>query len=250
MRDKWEQKTSSMIEQKRTKQRWKDQAKKIICPLTLGIEKIHACLNHCILWSTAWSVCPQSQGMLSYSFCMWITRQMERFDTLRMADSENNLILHIRRTSLMIQEISCLDLAWMEWWTPHSTWPVIICILNLPPWLCYKRKYVLLTTLVSGPKQAGNDIDVFLEPLMEDMQKHWEYGVTITTRNLLIYDVLRKCHRLHLSVMLTIFSPWISKLDTRPILLWHFLRFITNGPIILWCFFTFVTDQLTLCDVL
>jgi hypothetical protein len=23
-------------------------AKKIICPLTLGVEKIHACLNHCI----------------------------------------------------------------------------------------------------------------------------------------------------------------------------------------------------------
>jgi hypothetical protein len=26
------------------------QAKKIICLLTLGIEKIHACLNHCILY--------------------------------------------------------------------------------------------------------------------------------------------------------------------------------------------------------
>ena len=26
------------------------QAKNIICPFTLGIEKIHACLNHCILY--------------------------------------------------------------------------------------------------------------------------------------------------------------------------------------------------------
>jgi hypothetical protein len=26
------------------------QAKKIICPMTLGIEKIHACPNHCILY--------------------------------------------------------------------------------------------------------------------------------------------------------------------------------------------------------
>jgi hypothetical protein len=25
-------------------------AKKIICPLTLGVEKIHTCLNHCILY--------------------------------------------------------------------------------------------------------------------------------------------------------------------------------------------------------
>jgi hypothetical protein len=36
-----------------------------------------------------------------------------------------------------------------------------------------------LTTLISGPKQAGVDIDVFLEPLMEDMQKFWEYGVNV-----------------------------------------------------------------------
>jgi hypothetical protein len=36
-----------------------------------------------------------------------------------------------------------------------------------------------LTILVSDPKQAGNDIDVFLEPLMEDMKKLWEYGVTM-----------------------------------------------------------------------
>jgi hypothetical protein len=37
--------------------------------------------------------------------------------------------------------------------------------------LCHKRKYLLLTTLISGPKQAAIDIDVFLGPLMEDMQK-------------------------------------------------------------------------------
>jgi hypothetical protein len=62
---------------------------------------------------------------------------------------------------------------------PHSTWPVIMCIFNLPPWLCHKRKYLLLTTLISGPKQDGIDIDVFLEPLMEEMQKLWELGVNV-----------------------------------------------------------------------
>jgi hypothetical protein len=62
---------------------------------------------------------------------------------------------------------------------PHSTWPVIMCIYNLPPWLCHKRKYLLLTTLISGPKQTGVDIDVFLEPLMEDMQKLWKHGVNV-----------------------------------------------------------------------
>jgi hypothetical protein len=36
-----------------------------------------------------------------------------------------------------------------------------------------------LTTLITCPKQAGIDIDVFLEPLMEDMQKLWEHGVNV-----------------------------------------------------------------------
>jgi hypothetical protein len=54
-----------------------------------------------------------------------------------------------------------------------------MCIFNLPPWLCHKQKYLLLTILISGPKQAGIDIDVFLEPLMEEMQKIWEHGVNV-----------------------------------------------------------------------
>jgi len=31
--------------------------------------------------------------------------------------------------------------------------------------------------LISGPKQPGNDIDMFMEPLMEDMKLLWEDGV-------------------------------------------------------------------------
>jgi len=50
----------------------------------------------------------------------------------------------------------------------HSTWPVIQTVYNLPPYLCLKRRYLLLTMLISSPKQPGNDIDVFLEPLMEE----------------------------------------------------------------------------------
>jgi hypothetical protein len=60
-------------------------------------------------------------------------------------------------------------------------------IYNLPPWLCHKGKYLLLTTVISGPKQAGIDIDVFLEPLMEDMRKLWEHGVNV-------WDEYRKEH--------------------------------------------------------
>ena len=44
--------------------------------------------------------------------------------------------------------------------------------------------YLLLTMLISGPKQPGNDIDVFLEPFMEDMKKVWEEGVNMMDASL------------------------------------------------------------------
>ena len=61
----------------------------------------------------------------------------------------------------------------------HSTWPVILMIYNLPPWLCMKRKYMMLTMLISGPKQPGNDIDVYLRPFIDDMKVLWHIGVEV-----------------------------------------------------------------------
>ncbi|KAI5350142.1 hypothetical protein L3X38_003033 [Prunus dulcis] len=52
----------------------------------------------------------------------------------------------------------------------YSCWPVILVTYNLPPWLCMKRKFMMLTLLISGPKQPRNDIDVYLEPLIDDLK--------------------------------------------------------------------------------
>ena len=59
----------------------------------------------------------------------------------------------------------------------HSTWPVFIANYNLPPWLCFKRKYIMLCLLIQGPRQPGNDIDVFLEPVIDDLEILWKEGV-------------------------------------------------------------------------
>nr|ABB47286.2 transposon protein, putative, CACTA, En/Spm sub-class [Oryza sativa Japonica Group] len=59
----------------------------------------------------------------------------------------------------------------------HSTWPVLLTMYNLPTWLCQKRKYVLLCILIQGPRQPGIDINVFLEPLLEDMADLWKEGL-------------------------------------------------------------------------
>ena len=47
---------------------------------------------------------------------------------------------------------------------------------NIPTWLCQKRKYLLLTILISDPKQPGIDIDVFLDPLMQEMERLRRHG--------------------------------------------------------------------------
>nr|ABF99295.1 transposon protein, putative, CACTA, En/Spm sub-class [Oryza sativa Japonica Group] len=59
----------------------------------------------------------------------------------------------------------------------HSTWPVLIANYNLPLWLCFKRKYIMLCLLIQGPRQPGNDIDVFLELVIDDLEILWKEGV-------------------------------------------------------------------------
>ncbi|XP_031127589.1 uncharacterized protein LOC116029686 [Ipomoea triloba] len=61
----------------------------------------------------------------------------------------------------------------------HNTWPVLLVAYNLPPWLCMNRKYIMLSLLISGPKQPGNNIDVYLAPLVEDLKMLWNEGVTV-----------------------------------------------------------------------
>jgi hypothetical protein len=41
-----------------------------------------------------------------------------------------------------------------------------------------ETRYILLTILISRPTQPVVDIDVFFEPLMEDMKILWETSVS------------------------------------------------------------------------
>ena len=59
---------------------------------------------------------------------------------------------------------------------PHSTWPVVISVYNLPPWMCMKQPYFFLSLLIPGPTAPGNDIDVYLKPLIDELKELWEVG--------------------------------------------------------------------------
>jgi hypothetical protein len=55
----------------------------------------------------------------------------------------------------------------------YSTWLIVLMILNLPPWLFNKQKYIMLPGLIPMPQQPENDIDTYLRPLVEDLKLLW-----------------------------------------------------------------------------
>ncbi|XP_062075803.1 uncharacterized protein LOC133779922 [Humulus lupulus] len=59
----------------------------------------------------------------------------------------------------------------------HSTWPVILIPYNLPPWMCMKQPNFIMSLLIPGPDAPGNNIDVYLKPLIEELKELWEVGV-------------------------------------------------------------------------
>ncbi|GJR59047.1 hypothetical protein Tco_1501209 [Tanacetum coccineum] len=55
----------------------------------------------------------------------------------------------------------------------YSMWPVILTTYNTPPWICMKETSFMLTMLIPGPKSPAKDIDVFLQPLIKELQTLW-----------------------------------------------------------------------------
>ena len=81
--------------------------------------------------------------------------------------------------------------------TSHSTWPVLLIPYNLPPWICMKRQSFILSSIIPGEKAPGNDIDVYLKPLIKELQSLWK-GVDA-------YDAFSKEHfKLKASLLWTI----------------------------------------------
>lgn len=56
------------------------------------------------------------------------------------------------------------------------TWPVILMLYNMPPWMCMKQPYTILSLLIPRKYYPGNDIYVYLEPLIDELKQLWEVG--------------------------------------------------------------------------
>jgi len=210
------------------------EAKKILCPVGLEYEKIHACRNDCILYKNEFAElrnCPTC-GVSRYKVndgtrcsddatsnnhptkVCWYLPIIPRFKRLfGSANDSKNLTWHadgrikdgLLRHPADSPQWKTIDRLYPEFGedprnlrlglasdgmnpfgnlsTSHSSWLVLLMIYNLPPWLCMKRKYIMLSMIIVGLRQPGNDIDVYLTHLIEDMRKLLVDGVDVYDGN-------------------------------------------------------------------
>ncbi|KAF3643640.1 putative peroxidase 4-like [Capsicum annuum] len=55
----------------------------------------------------------------------------------------------------------------------YSIWLVVLATYNFPPWDCMKSPYFMMTLLIPSPKCPDNDIDVYLQPMIDELNELW-----------------------------------------------------------------------------
>ncbi|WMV51044.1 hypothetical protein MTR67_044429 [Solanum verrucosum] len=69
--------------------------------------------------------------------------------------------------------------------SPHSCWPVFLTPYNLPPEMCMTSPYIFLSCVIPGPRNPTSLIDIYLQPLIDELKQLWFEGV-------LTYDISTK----------------------------------------------------------
>ncbi|XP_019417184.1 PREDICTED: uncharacterized protein LOC109328254 [Lupinus angustifolius] len=59
----------------------------------------------------------------------------------------------------------------------YSVWLVFLTPYNLPPWMCMKHTSFILSMTILGKHTPGNNIDVYLRSLVEELKELWNDGV-------------------------------------------------------------------------
>ena len=59
----------------------------------------------------------------------------------------------------------------------YSLWSVFLTPYNLPPEMCMGKELLFMSILIHGPKHPKRSVDVFLQPLIEELKELWSTGV-------------------------------------------------------------------------
>ena len=68
----------------------------------------------------------------------------------------------------------------------YSCWPVFVIPMNLPPGVCMRSENMFVSMIIPGPKYPGKNMNVYLEPLVDDLVRGWE------GRGIRTYDASKK----------------------------------------------------------
>ncbi|XP_078165513.1 uncharacterized protein LOC144560210 [Carex rostrata] len=177
------------------------QAKKLICPMGLKVEKIHACPNDCVLYRgeyEAMHVCPKC-GVSRYRRKNQDTNDGNDEGNKGRAPAKSVWYFPIipRFKRLFANPKDAKLLRWHE--DERKRDGKLRHPADSPQWrnidrdftgfggesrnlrlgLHRRNEYIMMSLLIQGPRQLGNDIDVYLAPLIEDLQKLWRDGVRV-----------------------------------------------------------------------
>jgi hypothetical protein len=61
--------------------------------------------------------------------------------------------------------------------TSINIWLVMLAPYNLPTWMCMKQTSFILSLVIPGLSSPSMDINVYLQPLIDELLELWNVGV-------------------------------------------------------------------------
>ncbi|OAO89364.1 hypothetical protein AXX17_ATUG01290 [Arabidopsis thaliana] len=161
-----------------------------------GYENIHACKNNCILYRKEFEKldsCPRCKVLRwemdkhSNEIKVGIPAKGTEDGTMRhpvdsiswaqVNDKCPDFAAEPRNLRLGISTDGMNPFSMQN--TNHSTWPVLLVNYNTAPTMCMKAENIMLSLLIPGPTTPGNNIDVYLAPLIDDLKDLWAEGIEV-----------------------------------------------------------------------
>lgn len=169
----WGEENESLEECKRCKiSKWKDKKKKQPAkilryfPLKPRLQRLFMCSK--TAESMRWHVLEGNQdGLMRHPRD---SKAWKTFDLLHPNFSEDPRNVRLGLASDGFNPFGAMS-------TNYSIWPVVLIPYNRPPWECMKKTSTILSMIIPGKLMPGNNIDVYLQPLIKELNELWHDGV-------------------------------------------------------------------------
>ncbi|XP_028104195.1 uncharacterized protein LOC114303271 [Camellia sinensis] len=148
--------------------------RKLLRDLGLDYHKVHACPRDCSLY---WKETASMDDCIVCHMLIYkqfggeendVKKKQQRISQKIFASEPHNVRLGLAADGF--NPFKAMNVS-------HSSWPVIMMPYNLPPWLCIKQPHMMMTLLIDGPSSPGNNIDVYLRLVVDELKELWENGV-------------------------------------------------------------------------